>query len=170
MFFFYILEQPLSCCSGRRESHGEQGAPSEGFSEMALRQFSTVWLPRLLHSSENRTVETDIGTRSNWKPPPPPPKKKTITRVLQVSQLLQKLRTDLHLSFHSFLKEFVAEPNDGVKICNLLENCQFHSSFWVDQKYLGLIIISVIITINIHTGWFFQLLLPIFSAKIISDF
>ena len=32
----------------------------------------------------------------------------------QVSQLLQKLRTDLHLSFHSFLKEFVAQPNDGV--------------------------------------------------------
>merc|ERR1719507_2663627 len=48
--------------------------PSEGFSEMALRQFSTV------------------------------------------SQLLQKLRTDLHLSFHSFLKEFVAEPNDGVTL------------------------------------------------------
>ena len=35
--------------------------------------------------------------------------------VSQVSQLLQKLRTDLHLSFHSFLKEFVAEPNDGVR-------------------------------------------------------
>ena len=34
--------------------------------------------------------------------------------LVQVSQLLQKLRTDLHLSFHSFLKEFVAEPNDGV--------------------------------------------------------
>ena len=32
-----------------------------------------------------------------------------------MSQLLQKLRTDLHLSFHSFLKEFVAEPNDGVR-------------------------------------------------------
>ena len=74
--FFHILDQPLSCCSVRRESHGEQGAPSEGFSEMALRQFSTVWLPRLLHSSENRTVETDIGTRSNWKLPPPPPKKR----------------------------------------------------------------------------------------------
>ena len=40
--FLYILEKNLSCCSGRRESHGEQGAPSEGFSEMALRQFSTV--------------------------------------------------------------------------------------------------------------------------------
>ena len=36
----------------------------------------------------------------------------------QVSQLLQKLQTDLHLSFHSFLKEFVAQPNDGVRrIC-----------------------------------------------------
>ena len=39
--------------------------------------------------------------------------------MLQVSQLLQKLRTDLHLSFHSFLKEFVAEPNDGVGFSSL---------------------------------------------------
>ena len=38
----------------------------------------------------------------------------------QVSQLLQKLQTDLHLSFHSFLKEFVAQPNDGVRKIQLL--------------------------------------------------
>ena len=43
--------------------------------------------------------------------------------MLQVSQLLQKLRTDLHLSFHSFLKEFVAEPNDGVGFLLFFEEC-----------------------------------------------
>ena len=66
---------------GRSKSRGKGGRrsesadpPAEGFSEMALRQFSTV------------------------------------------SQLLQKLRTDLHLSYHSFLKEFIADPNDGVTL------------------------------------------------------
>ena len=56
----------------RRQEAGEP--PTEGFSEMALRQFSTV------------------------------------------SQLLQKLRTDLQLSYQSFLKEFISSPNDGVTL------------------------------------------------------
>ena len=43
-----------------------------------------------------------------------------IVTLGQVSQLLQKLQTDLHLSFHSFLKEFVAQPNDGVRRILLL--------------------------------------------------
>ena len=50
---------------------------------------------------------------------------------MQVSQLLQKLRTDLHLSFHSFLKEFVAEPNDGVSwFLQRGPPCPVESSFW----------------------------------------
>jgi hypothetical protein len=60
--------------SGGRREAAESHQGEAGFSEMALRQFSTV------------------------------------------SQLLQKLRTDLHLSFHSFLKEFISEPNDGVTL------------------------------------------------------
>jgi len=33
-----------------------------------------------------------------------------------ISELLNKLKIDLHLSYHSFLKEFISEPNDGVTL------------------------------------------------------
>ena len=33
-----------------------------------------------------------------------------------VSQLLNKLKVDLHLSYDSFIKEFISEPNDGVTL------------------------------------------------------
>ena len=33
-----------------------------------------------------------------------------------VSQLLNKLKVDLHLSFDSFIKEFISEPNNGVSL------------------------------------------------------
>ena len=59
----------------------EQGG--DGFTEMGLRQFTTV------------------------------------------SQLLVKLRTDLQVSYHSFTKEFISPPNDGVSLLlDLLKQVQ----------------------------------------------
>ena len=33
-----------------------------------------------------------------------------------ISELLSKLKEDLHLSYHSFIKEFISEPNNGVTL------------------------------------------------------
>jgi hypothetical protein len=33
-----------------------------------------------------------------------------------ISQLLYKLKVDLHLSYNSFVREFISDPNDGVTL------------------------------------------------------
>ena len=115
--------------------------PVEGFSEMGLRQFSTVSLiTKYTKNTERirlfsndiwlyctagdqqcifRVISTKLdchGTKFTdiWQ------NMNVNVSFGQVSQLLQKLQTDLHLSFHSFLKEFVAQPNDGVRRILLL--------------------------------------------------
>ena len=46
-----------------------------------------------------------------------------------VSQLLSKLKVDLHLSFDSFIKEFISEPNNGVSLLlDLLKLIQLSQS------------------------------------------
>ena len=80
-----------------RRRNGSVDPFTDTFSEMGLRQFSTV------------------------------------------SQLLHKLRTDLHLSYYSFLKEFVAEPNDGVTLLlDLLKVIQL-SEITMDCNSAGLL-------------------------------
>lgn len=39
-----------------------------------------------------------------------------LKQFTSISELLNKLKIDLHLSYHSFLKEFISEPNDGVTL------------------------------------------------------
>lgn len=39
-----------------------------------------------------------------------------LRQFTDISELLSKLKTDLHLSYQSFLKEFISEPNDGVAL------------------------------------------------------
>ena len=39
-----------------------------------------------------------------------------LKQFTSISELLSKLKMDLHLSYHSFLKEFISEPNDGVTL------------------------------------------------------
>ena len=39
-----------------------------------------------------------------------------LKQFTNISELLSKLKMDLHLSYHSFLKEFISEPNDGVTL------------------------------------------------------
>ena len=39
-----------------------------------------------------------------------------LRQFTSVSELLRKLNKDLHLSYRSFLKEFVSEPNNGVSL------------------------------------------------------
>ena len=39
-----------------------------------------------------------------------------LKQFTSISELLNKLKVDLHLSYHSFLKEFISEPNDGVTL------------------------------------------------------
>jgi hypothetical protein len=39
-----------------------------------------------------------------------------LKQFTSISELLSKLKTDLHLSYSSFLKEFISEPNDGVTL------------------------------------------------------
>ena len=42
-----------------------------------------------------------------------------------VSQLLNKLKVDLHLSYNSFVREFISDPNDGVVLLlDLLKRIQ----------------------------------------------
>ena len=88
--------------SGRRDAIlMVDQTPAEGFSEMGLRQFSTVRSKNEDGVPKYHLICLSLSAI-------------IIALSYQVSQLLQKLRTDLHLSFHSFLKEFVAQPNDGV--------------------------------------------------------
>ena len=39
-----------------------------------------------------------------------------LKQFTSISELLNKLKTDLHLSYQSFMKEFISEPNDGVSL------------------------------------------------------
>ena len=39
-----------------------------------------------------------------------------LKQFTSISELLNKLKIDLHLSYNSFLKEFISEPNDGVTL------------------------------------------------------
>ena len=52
-----------------------------------------------------------------------------------VSQLLNKLKVDLHLSYNSFVREFISDPNDGVTLLlDLLKVIQLSQT---NQKGMG---------------------------------
>jgi len=61
----------------------------------------------LFRRIENRDYHADFDNNSN---------EMGLKQITSISELLNKLKTDLHLSYQSFMKEFISEPNNGVAL------------------------------------------------------